>query len=268
MTRAAAETGRWTAANREHAGLDSRLLRARLRATVGTAGPVRSCAARSRRPLEPAPAFTGFSRHRHRLWPWAACARPCGTWGRGRRPRLRCRALESRATARGRTVALRSGGFAGTCGGCRFDPECAGAAIVMDAFGFFDTEEEHEAVLREAARVLTTGGRLALKVVNGGPVLDAFRETDREERDGVVVSVASTLTFDPPRMTRANQRQRKSRPGRVPRDASACTEPRSCVPRSNTPGSPSSACSQVRTGRHSNPRCLRRCGSSVSECGA
>jgi hypothetical protein len=34
----------------------------------------------------------------------------------------------------------------------------------MDAFGFFDTEDEHEAVLREAARVLAAGGRLA-----GGP---------------------------------------------------------------------------------------------------
>jgi len=78
--------------------------------------------------------------------------------------------------------------------------ECAGTAIVMDAFGFFETEEEHEAVLREAARVLTVGGRLALKVVNGGPLLDAFRETDHEERDGTVVSVSRTLTLGPPRM--------------------------------------------------------------------
>jgi len=82
-----------------------------------------------------------------------------------------------------------------------FRAECAAGAIVMDAFGFFDTEDQHEAVLREAARVLTADGRLAMKVVNGGPVLDAFRDTDREERDGVVVSVANTLTFDPPRMT-------------------------------------------------------------------
>jgi ubiquinone/menaquinone biosynthesis C-methylase UbiE len=79
--------------------------------------------------------------------------------------------------------------------------ECAEAVIVMDAFGFFDTEEEHEAILREAARVLTTGGRLALKVVNGGIVLDTFRDRDREERDGTVVSVHRTLTLDPPRMT-------------------------------------------------------------------
>jgi hypothetical protein len=71
----------------------------------------------------------------------------------------------------------------------------------MDAFGFFDTDDENEAVLREAARVLTSGGRLGLKVVNGGHVLDTFREVDLEERDGTVASVSRTLTFGPPRMT-------------------------------------------------------------------
>jgi hypothetical protein len=32
-------------------------------------------------------------------------------------------------------------------------------------------------------------------------VLDAFRETDREERDGTVVAISRALTLDPPRMT-------------------------------------------------------------------
>jgi SAM-dependent methyltransferase len=77
----------------------------------------------------------------------------------------------------------------------------ATAAMLMDAFGFFDTEEEHHAVLREAARVLADDGRLALKVVNGGPILDDFRETDREERDGTAIAISNTLTLDPPRMT-------------------------------------------------------------------
>jgi SAM-dependent methyltransferase len=79
--------------------------------------------------------------------------------------------------------------------------ESVTAALLMEAFGFFDTEDENKAVLREAARVLTTGGRLGLKVVNGGPILDAFRDKDREERDGTVVAVSRTLTFGPPRMT-------------------------------------------------------------------
>ena len=82
-----------------------------------------------------------------------------------------------------------------------FRDESAGGAIILDAFGFFDTEDEHEAALREAARVLRPDTRLALKVVNGGQVLDGFRSQQREERDGVVVSVVNTLTFDPPRMT-------------------------------------------------------------------
>jgi SAM-dependent methyltransferase len=81
-----------------------------------------------------------------------------------------------------------------------FRSGCVGAAILIDAFGFFDTEEEHELVLREAARVLSPGGRLALKVVNGGQVLDDFRETEREERDGVAITVSNTLTLEPPRL--------------------------------------------------------------------
>lgn len=44
------------------------------------------------------------------------------------------------------------------------------------------------------------GGR-GLKVVNGSQVLDTFREADREERDGTLVTVSRTLTFGPPRMT-------------------------------------------------------------------
>src|SRR5262249_23712777 len=61
---------------------------------------------------------------------------------------------------------------------------CVDAALLMDAFGFFETDDEHEAVLRDAARILTEGGRIALKVVNGAHVLGDFRADEREERDG------------------------------------------------------------------------------------
>jgi len=77
---------------------------------------------------------------------------------------------------------------------------CAGA-ILIDAFGFFETNEENEAVLSEAVRVLAPGGRLGLKVVNGAPILAAFRETDREEREGVVVTISRRLALEPARMT-------------------------------------------------------------------
>lgn len=79
--------------------------------------------------------------------------------------------------------------------------ECVTATLLMDAFGFFEMEDENEAVLREAARILTSRGRLGLKVVNGGQVLDTFRKKDREERDGTVVTVSRTLTLGPPRVT-------------------------------------------------------------------
>jgi D-alanine-D-alanine ligase len=78
---------------------------------------------------------------------------------------------------------------------------CADAALIMDAFGFFETDEEDERVVREARRILRPRGSLLLKVVNGVPILTAFRDNEHERRDGVDVSVSNTLTMDPPRMT-------------------------------------------------------------------
>jgi len=75
------------------------------------------------------------------------------------------------------------------------------SAILIDAFGFFETDEENEAVLSEAMRVLAPGGRLGLKVVNGAPILASFRETDREEREGVVVTISRRLAPERARMT-------------------------------------------------------------------
>jgi hypothetical protein len=79
--------------------------------------------------------------------------------------------------------------------------ECGDAVLIMDAFGLFETEEEHETVVREAGRIVRSGGRLMLKVVNGVPIVAAFRDTERLERDGVEVLISSTLSLNPPRMT-------------------------------------------------------------------
>ena len=76
---------------------------------------------------------------------------------------------------------------------------------------FFEAEDENERVLAEAARVLVPGGRLALKVVNGEPILASFRHADREERDGVVVTLSRSLTLEPPRMVERVSVQRLCR---------------------------------------------------------
>jgi SAM-dependent methyltransferase len=85
-----------------------------------------------------------------------------------------------------RSVPLRSGLF--------------DVAVVIDAFGFFEAEDENEEVVIEAARLLVPGGGLVMKVVNGGPILAQFREADSEERDGTVVTISRTLALDPARM--------------------------------------------------------------------
>ncbi len=81
-----------------------------------------------------------------------------------------------------------------------FRSQSFSAAILIDAFGFFETDEENETVLREAVRVLVPGGRFGLKVVNGESVLASFHDKDREERDGVIVTISRRLTTEPARM--------------------------------------------------------------------
>lgn len=78
-----------------------------------------------------------------------------------------------------------------------FVPQSFQAAVSLDAFGFFESEEENAAVLREVARVLTPAGRLILKVVNAEPLIAHFRPTDREERAGTLLEISRALTRNP-----------------------------------------------------------------------
>ena len=77
---------------------------------------------------------------------------------------------------------------------------CADAVLITDSFGFFETDAEHVAVVTEARRILRHAGSLVLKVVNGAPILANLRESEQEERDGVEVTVSTTLAMEPPRM--------------------------------------------------------------------
>ena len=109
-------------------------------------------------------------------------------------------ALLTRARELGSALGSRVGWIRGDMRRLPLRSGLADSAIVTDSLGFFETDEENDAVLREAARVLKPGGGLALKVVNGAPILDNFRDVDREERDGVVVSTSRTLVQTPPSM--------------------------------------------------------------------
>jgi SAM-dependent methyltransferase len=66
-------------------------------------------------------------------------------------------------------------------------------AVLFDAFGCFDTEEENEIVIHEMARATEPEGRVVLAVVNGPRILNAFEPVGREERNGRVTVLRREL---------------------------------------------------------------------------
>jgi hypothetical protein len=70
----------------------------------------------------------------------------------------------------------------------------------LGCVGFFEAEEDNEAVLTDVERILVPHGRVCLKVVNGGLILAEFRPNDCEEREGTVVTISRTLVLEPPRI--------------------------------------------------------------------
>jgi SAM-dependent methyltransferase len=77
----------------------------------------------------------------------------------------------------------------------RFD-----AAILFDAFGFFESEHENNIVVAEIAAALAPLGRVAIKAANAEPIIAALRSTDREEPDGAVVELSRALISNPARL--------------------------------------------------------------------
>ncbi len=67
------------------------------------------------------------------------------------------------------------------------------SAILLDAFGYFDTNQENEGVVRQVATVLRPGGRLAAAVVNGARILAGFKASDREEQPERVITLRRQL---------------------------------------------------------------------------
>jgi SAM-dependent methyltransferase len=74
------------------------------------------------------------------------------------------------------------------------------AALLFDAFGFFEADEENQSVIHELARVLVRGGRLALKVVNAEPLLMHFRPSEQQVRGETIVGIDRSLLSEPTRL--------------------------------------------------------------------
>ncbi len=67
------------------------------------------------------------------------------------------------------------------------------SAILFDAFGYFDSDQENEGVVRQIAEVLEPGGRMALAVVNGTRLLRAFKTSDSELQPGRLITIRRQL---------------------------------------------------------------------------
>ena len=66
-------------------------------------------------------------------------------------------------------------------------------AILLDALGFFDTDEENEGVVHQMARVIRPNGWIVIAVANGSRILSTFEPFGHEEGDGRVVVLRREL---------------------------------------------------------------------------
>ena len=68
--------------------------------------------------------------------------------------------------------------------------------LLLDSFGFFESDEENENVIRQLRRAVVPGGRIVIAVVNGAKILKNFGPVGREEHDGRVVEIRRELDAD------------------------------------------------------------------------
>lgn len=68
--------------------------------------------------------------------------------------------------------------------------------LLLDSFGFFESDEENENVIRELRRAVVPGGRMVIAVLNGTKILKNFGPVGHEEHDGRVVEIRRELVAD------------------------------------------------------------------------
>ncbi|PYP85864.1 MAG: hypothetical protein DMF61_14990 [Blastocatellia bacterium AA13] len=56
--------------------------------------------------------------------------------------------------------------------------------LLVDSFGFFESDEENEKVIRQLRRAVVSAGRLVIAVVNGTKISSTFNPRESEQREG------------------------------------------------------------------------------------
>lgn len=65
--------------------------------------------------------------------------------------------------------------------------------LIVDAFGYFDADDEGAQVIREIHRLLRPGGHLVMRNPNGTWIREHFKARDEERRGGVRTIIRRTL---------------------------------------------------------------------------
>jgi ubiquinone/menaquinone biosynthesis C-methylase UbiE len=68
--------------------------------------------------------------------------------------------------------------------------------LLLDSFGFFESDEENEDVIRQLRLAVAPGGRIVIAVVNGTKILENFGPVVREEHEGRIVEIRRELQAD------------------------------------------------------------------------
>jgi len=65
--------------------------------------------------------------------------------------------------------------------------------ILFDAFGFFESDEENEDVVRQLGQAVSPGGAVVIAVLNGERILNSLEPVSRQEKNGRMVEVRRKL---------------------------------------------------------------------------
>ena len=68
--------------------------------------------------------------------------------------------------------------------------------VLLDSFGFFDSDDENEEVIGQLRRAVVPGGQVVIAIVNGTRILSALEPFEHQESEGRVVEIRRRLDSD------------------------------------------------------------------------